>query len=292
MNYRVLTAIFVLIGPFWAEASDEPCNIRRDPNQQQYSDLIQAATIVGEENRETEEQYAKTSQNPIEKVQQAFGATGILNCGGFELTAQVSGKANVLTTAGHMFFDDNCNPKPAVDVSQCFFRKSGNADEKLYYLDAASLKTGKCVVGGNMGDWATVKMTENVEGVEPYHVPSGPVRPKVGETILTVSGYAMNFNDANQSSSNLNVCSIKEVLPDRNTPLRTDCDTGYGASGSAQFLLGPSGISLEPEKLILSAINVAQSKTHVDGAEYGPDQYNISVPVSGKFLDAIKANMR
>jgi aerobic-type carbon monoxide dehydrogenase small subunit (CoxS/CutS family) len=292
MKFQRLMSLILILAPIYGAARTEDCHIKANSNAH-HSDLIQAATIVGADDRKTEDEYAQSSGSALDRVNQAFAASGILNCGGFEQTAQITGKNNVITTAGHMFFDDNCNARANSDVSQCFFRGSGAANEKLYYVDASTLKAGTCQKGGHIEDWAVMKLTEAVEGVEPYRVPSNKVRFREGDTILNVSSFAVNFKGGNQEQANLNVCSIKAVFPDRYTPLKTDCDTGPGASGSAQFILGSGGVSLEPANLILSAINVAESKDHSDGADYNDkSQYNVSVPVAGKFYDALKAAMQ
>ena len=93
-----MLAILTLVSALWSTCYLEQTNFERN------CDLLQRTGQVTEvDHRETLSAYAQRKRLSVSSVEEAFRATGILNCAGLTSTAQLTGKSNVLTAAAHSF---------------------------------------------------------------------------------------------------------------------------------------------------------------------------------------------
>jgi hypothetical protein len=285
LKYLKIIAILTLNSPLFVHAAALDCNLRSRSQSEGAGD-VQAAAIMGDENRQKFDKFA-VAQSPLDKLNEAFAASGVINCGS-EGSAQLTGASDVISTAAHLFFDSKCNLRP--NLEKCYFYRPSQPT-KHFPIDVSSMKsakdTGGCYSENNYFDWAVVKLKDPVDGVVAYEIPTADPILNVDDQMVTVSNGDVNFKSG---GPNIQVCSIRATWHFENVPLTTDCDTGDGSSGAGQFLLQGGKLNLDHEKLIMTPMNVAEKKGAVDGKAFNVDtQYNISIPVETEFLAALKA---
>lgn len=230
---------------------------------------VAGAVVIGGDDR-----------RPIVSADQnaATAATGLLVCGRSVSTAQLVEATDVIITAAHVFYRDRFCRRG--DLRGCFFRLANGRDPTRYRLDPMSLKTAAgCSFSDPKLDWAVVKLVKPVPLVEPYRVFRG--QPLAGSRIIQISAVDRSFVVEGVHRRAIQACRIKEFGEEG--LLKTDCDTGTGSSGAAQLTIAA------PAPQIV-ALNVGQASAALDGHEYNADwQYNVSISLSGAFLDAIQA---
>jgi hypothetical protein len=187
----------------------------------------------------------------------------------------------VITTASHHFFDRDCQ---RVDIpGTCYFQQLGS--QKKYLADITTLKSD-CVPHRGKGDWAVVKLKKPVSDGRFYRVPESDVELRVGEITMVVSSSQINFKVGEAYPPSVQNCEIKEVTS--YGIFLHDCDTGGGSSGSAHLANSDAGRTLVGINVGFSAEDSAQ-RPIPDGEPFNIDHhYNISIPVAGELLKAIK----
>lgn len=89
--------------------------------QSREAPLADPVGIFGEDDRRTEEKYARENKMSLSQVQNRYAATGILTCEGSELTANLTLVNNLIVTSAHGFFNEvsckqrsraSCAPRP------------------------------------------------------------------------------------------------------------------------------------------------------------------------------------
>ncbi len=210
-------------------------------------------------------------------------------CGPVALTAQLTGKKNMVTTVSHIFHRlPDCQ---FFEPSNCTVKFPLSGSDRIYKIKANTLESGGCTAPfKSKQDWAVIELTTDVEGVTPYDVPAAQHEVAEGTAILQVASYTDNFKPRKPSRffQNIQNCQVRNRGAYANIALQTDCDTGGGASGAGQ-LVNING------RLTLAAINVAERSNLPDPknpndrrppvAEYDKALHsNVSVPVEGEFL--------
>jgi len=277
LKSTLMTSAFLLAQHSFAMIPMVPkCNIQ--PTLENQANLLHRVARIGKEDRRV----------IPPALQKKFEATGSLGCGGMRnLTAQVTGKGNVITTAGHTFFSKSCEP---LGAKGCVFEVTVDGRKKTYKVKPETLKTGKCPRPDRNEDWATLQLEASIDGVTPYDIPESDLFLNEGEQIMQISAHHVNFVVNNKTPKTMEECRIRGVFPGHTIPVQTDCDTGNTSSGSAQFVV-------RDKKMIFAAMNVAEVRGSdgklTDGTEFDDQNFfNISVPVSGEFLRSIKEQMR
>jgi hypothetical protein len=247
--------------------------------------LHNVVMVTTTDHRETLDQYADRKKYDRYKVEASFKATGILNCSGMEATAQLTGSKKVLTTCAHAFFNDDCTLRK---VSKCFFVLNGDSYVTRYPVDPDSLRSGGCPSHDRRKDWATIKLSTEVPGVAPYDYPQKDQPLVKNQPIVQVSARNINFKIGDTYPKTIEECFIRDIFDHATLPLLTDCNAGKWSSGAAQFV-----IDKFTGKTVIGAINVAESLVNPPQTGYDPDGlFNVSVPLSGKFLEALKENLK
>ena len=247
--------------------------------------LLHLAKIVGQEDRMTFEEYAQAKGMEIKDVEDQFGATGVLTCRGkgteFQFTAQIAGSSSVVIGAAHGFFNKDCSRKP-IELCSLFLFKGKTVVENR--VEMSSLKLGGCPFftkpSNASVDWMVAKLISPAKA-RPYGISSdNPLSP--GQKVLQVSAFSENFRPEQDYPRHITECSLRDIGSNPNRPILTDCDTGGGSSGSAQLVIKES-------KLYVASIHVAYTGSGKDGQAYNRTLFhNVSVPISGQFLEAIK----
>lgn len=214
-----------------------------------FRDLIHKTAAVGNAGRMTEEEYAKAKKKPLAEVKKEFAATGTLKCGTKELSAQLTGANNVITTAGHSLFTiTNCTQVRAPE--SCKF--SINVGGKSITKDVAGLvDTGfnSCRVGARASlnqDWAVMSLKEGIEGADYYELPYESDSIKPMQNVVAVAAQSIDFVRKDKSGKKIYPKSIEDCqiqTPNSlNLPryFESDCDAAIGASGGSILKRGAS----------------------------------------------------
>lgn len=252
----------------------------------QFSDiakLAQKISVVQDDNREIFADYSRRKKISLEETERRFGATGVVYCGGQQGTAQVTGNRLVITTAKHIFFDNNCQPYAG---NNCFFAlRNDQGNVKKFPIDRSSVRAGPaCAINvDRSSDWAVAELTIPVpQPINPYKISEQELAIGTNADLVQISSYSDNFHPEMGKPRYITECKVQDVARDRTIPIQSDCDSGPGASGSAQL------IETNPGEFQLAAIQVAHSADSYDSMPYRSDEYyNISVPVNNDFRTAI-----
>lgn len=180
------------------------------------------------------EDYADAKHVTLKSVKNQFSASGKLVCPAYTGTAQVTGSANILTTAAHLFYDKTCKQ---VAIERCTFEPLFSHDK--YHLVAKGSHIGPCVIGraNTTDDWAAVYVDRPVRGVTPYKVPDLPVSIDVDTNLTVVSASARSISH----SPFIVECRVRDRDYYPNMDELDDCSSNNGSSGSAQLVPGSSG---------------------------------------------------
>ena len=254
---------------------------------EQYANIIyQIAQISIPDGRRTLPQYAREKGLKTTDVEKLFKGTGQMNCNGKVATANITGKANVLTFAGHQLYEENCGLKEPL---KCIFTLDENPGTKEYEIDYSSLKKGDCRAG-SITDWATVKLKEMVPNVKPYEIPTDEIPPRIqrNQPLLQASFKHDNFIVDGKYPKTIEECFAQDIDRRPTTPIQTSCNTGGASSGSAQFIREAS-----TGKTVIGALNTREHARLKPGSGYDPDGlYNGSVELRGDFLKAVRENLK
>lgn len=295
----ILTTIAALSLQSRAEVCEEsPC---QDTSQliDSYRCLIHKAAVVDEDGRRTEEEYAGDKVKPLSAVQNRFAPTGILKCNGSELSAQLTGATDVITTAGHGFVNtDTC--RKTTSPESCTFTVKIGSDERVSKISGMVGTGFNCPTPTRPhDDWAVLKIDPPLDGINPYHLPDEP-EIKEGIEVTSVSAMARDFVRIDPKTKKkilpktIEECRSKKAYGiGRTVLLESNCDFGRGNSGGS-LLRTING------KDVLVAISVGnrESEEQLRKAErrgtpntgpYKIDEWaTFHVPLNSRFLDTVK----
>lgn len=282
--FQKLKWMTIIILFFQASISNSFPNLNCKKNQ--FSDLAQLSqkiSVVETDSRELFANYARRKRLNLTEVENQFGATGVVSCGGPNGTAQITGNRLVITSAKHIFFDKKCNPYPHAE--ECFFAFRGNNGQlKKFAINKTTLRTGACTpTVDSSTDWAVAELTTPVsKEINPYKVSRDDISLSVDTPLTQVSGYSDNFHPEMNKPKYITECKVRDIANYVGVPIQSDCDSGPGASGSAQL------IESSPGDFTIAAIHVGHSADAYDRMPYNADDYyNISIPVANAFKVAI-----
>ena len=265
-----------LVSALWSTCYSEQTNFERNCG------LLQRTGQVTEvDHRETLSAYAQRKRLSVSSVEEEFRATGVLNCAGLTSTAQLTGKSNVLTAAAHSFFGLNCT---RVMPPSCFFVLEDELFAPRYYVDYVVSGCPQIAPGN---DWAVVKLQTGVPRLRPYDYPATDPVLQTDKPVTQVSARADNFMVGDNYPKTIERCYLRVINPRSWFPILTDCNTGQGSSGAAQFIEDGKG------KTVVGAIHVADSVGGKPKSGFDPHTlFSISVPLAGDFLQALRETLK
>lgn len=238
--------------------------------------LVHKIALLGKDGRELVSEYqdrknkGRPSRDQID-YRKKFEATGILNCGGSIGSAQLSGAADVITTASHAFWGKNC--EPWLSEGLCFFETAG----QKVMVDMTSVR-GSCPYPDMRKDWAVVKLKKAIKDVQPYAIPDQDWYLDEGRNITQVSAAnKSNFKNRSQEKT-VQDCRVRNVFKKGVVAATHDCDTDKYTSGASQ---------LDAETYMLVGIHVGGQNLK-NGDYQLPHNYNALVPLNGEFLSELR----
>lgn len=218
-------------------------------------------------------------RQPLPANHAAYRATGILKCryglaAWRQGTAQVTGSRSIITTAGHMFFSERGE---RMNFRECLFYSA--ASDQGIRANLSTVRIGDYRPNDSREDWAILGLDQPVsKDIKPYRIPDDELTLDPGTTLLQLTGYARGFAT---DKPHFNFCQVRDAYLYSVYPLLTDCDSGFGTSGSAQLVEMSNG-------WVLAALHVGDARRQ-EGGGYDPNgNFNTSTPVTGRFLTELK----
>jgi hypothetical protein len=237
--------------------------------------VLTPVVVFGNNSRKTISQFAVAEGLDPADVRRRHAASGLVECGRAHGAGQLTLANNVITTAAHVFFDEDGAPR---GDSCVFALKSPEGHEIQVPIDLSSIITGSRdpYSVATVHDWAAAKLASPVVGPTPYgiapHVDLGPVE-------FAARGH-IDWGDSRQLS--LEKCQLYKQLAQSVEGTREfsfDCDTGNGASGGAVLTDEIGGE--------LAAVLIGYRSVDPEAAlPFSSKHYNFVVSVEGAFRDA------
>lgn len=251
-------------------SSTVPCR------KSQAEKLIDFVKSVKSSDRKTFDEYAAQRGLPVSTIQKKFAATGLLECGKAQTTAQITESSSVITTSRHFFVanrEGKCEERAALKVKECYFyTHDGTGWNVQHTVKTDSLKMGACNSQNTEGDWAVLKLDKPAQGIKPYQVTQVPKGYRESPKVINPAAYSLDFKVGNDYPRVISDCDLIRV----GSVAETSCTAGQGASGSANLVE-------DGDKLKIMAIAI--------GTEQYPNgrTINISTPMNGEFYEAVMA---
>ncbi|PNG25429.1 trypsin-like peptidase domain-containing protein [Methylocella silvestris] len=241
---------------------------------------IQKVVVFGRDSRRTVEQFAAEEKLSAPHLRQKFAASGLIECGGAHGAGQLTLTDDLVTTAAHVFFDEQGVPR----AKTCTFVNEVDGKEVRTPIDSASIVAGSKdpYAVAAVHDWAVARLTRPVTGAAPYGL-AGAQSPNT-PTEFVARGH-MDWGDGRKLS--MEKCGFHDQLSTGDEGTREfsfDCETGDGASGGA-LIFGDKG---DP---MVGAILVGwRSNKPFHSAPFSPTHYNFAVTIEGAFKKAVIAS--
>ena len=198
---------------------------------------IVPVVVFGPEARQAPMAFAQSHKLDPAEVSRGHVASGLIQCGNAHGAGQLTLTDDVVTTAAHVFYDENGLPR----ARSCTFDLTINGLETRVPIDLSS------VVAGSTNpydvevahDWAVARLSHAVIGVKPYGL-ADSVRDIHDEAPVTfVARGHIDWGDAKDLS--MQDCMMHKNIskgPEGTREFSFDCDTGDGASGGALMFDG------------------------------------------------------
>ncbi len=274
------TASFVALTLLSTAALSDAALVKAPPAAVAEGALAPVVPVVvfGQDARRLPDAFAAEHDLPRAEVVRAHEASGLIQCGNAHGAGQLTLTDDVVTTAAHVFFDEDGLPRS----SSCSFVLTVNGAEVKVPINTASIVAGstKPYDEAVTSDWAVARLTHAVTGVKPYGIASD-IHPD--EAVTFVARGHIDWGEAKKLS--MQACTLHDRLSVGSKGTREfafDCDTGDGASGGA--LMFDAGMSR------IGAILVGwRSNRPFRAMPYSAMHYNFAVTVEGAFRQAVYA---
>ena len=184
----------------------------------------------------------------------------------------------MITTAAHVFFDENGLPRSR----SCTFDLMVNGSEMLVPIDLGSIVAGstKPYDVAVTHDWAVARLSHAVSGAKPYGI-AADIR--ADKPVTFVARGHIDWGEAKRLS--MQDCLLHDKLSDGLEGTREfsfDCDTGDGASGGA--------LMFDRDYSRIGAILVGwRSNRPFKAMPFSSTHYNFAVTLEGAFRQAVYA---
>ncbi len=241
---------------------------------------VDKVVVFGRNSRRTVEQFASEENLDPAVLRHKFAASGLIECGAAHGAGQLTLTDDLVTTAAHVFFDEDGAPR----AKTCTFVNEVDGHEVRTKIDLSSIVAGSKnpYAVAAVHDWAVARLTRPVIGATPY----GLARAESPNTpVEFVARGHIDWGGGRELS--MEKCALHDQLTVGEEGTREfsfDCETGDGASGGA-VIVGDKGNPL------VSAVLVGwRSNKPFHSAPFSRTHYNFAVTVEGAFKNAVVAS--
>ena len=234
------------------------------------------AIVFGPDPRENVEDFARERRLDAEALKRQHAASGLIRCGNARGAGQLTLATYVVTTAAHVFYDEQGRLR--ADSRNCVFLAEAGGQQITTAIDVGSIVAGTHTpyVTGAVHDWAVARLLRPLREATPYALGA----PSPGAAVRFAARGHVDWGEGRALS--LETCRFRQGLDlgaEGTREFAFDCAAGLGASGSA--LLEPAGARL-------LAIFVGFHTASPEGrTPFAPDNYNFAVTVEGAFRRAV-----
>jgi len=239
---------------------------------------IVPVVVFGQDARRTPQAFAEEHQLSAADAVRTHTASGLIQCGNAHGAGQLTLTDDVVTTAAHVFFDENGLPR----ARTCSFDLTVNGSPVHVPIDLGSVVAGstKPYDVAVTHDWAVARLTHAVTGVRPYGIMADI---HDNEPVTFVARGHIDWGEAKALS--MQDCLMHDQLSQGEEGTREfsfDCDTGDGASGGA--------LMFDRDHSRIGAILVGwRSNRPFKAIPFSRTHYNFAVTLEGAFRQAVYA---
>lgn len=274
--------------------TNEHWQVRENPR-------VAQVAIFGDDDRRTEEQYARENNMTLAEVQNRYAATGVLTCDRSELTANLTLSNDLIVTSAHGFWGGDC--EKLTKPSACTFTiKIGKVTKKARVKGLVAAGYSCPILPAKADDWAILRLETAIEGVQPYAVARDLVEEgasAVHVSAITTDGFkdGVRLPRLTKSIGNCTVHKLYRPYVTRATIFSSDCDFAAGGSGGAVLhesssgpkLVGVSKGSNERDDQLYNALRVGKA---ISGPFIERDWAAYHVPLHYEFLEALLKTLK
>jgi hypothetical protein len=241
---------------------------------------VDRVVVFGRNSRRTVEEFAAEQKLDPAELHRKFAASGLIECGAAHGAGQLTLADDLVTTAAHVFFDEDGVPR----AKTCTFVNEVDGKEIHTPIDSASIIAGSKnpYAVAAVHDWAVARLTRPIAGATPYGL-AGAATPN--SPIEFVARGHIDWGEGRELS--MEKCGLHDQLSVGDEGTREfsfDCETGDGASGGALIV----GETADP---VVGAILVGwRSNKPFHSAPFSTTHYNFAVTIEGTFKKAIIAS--
>ena len=240
---------------------------------------IVPVVVFGQNARRLPDAFAAEHGLDVDAVAREHAASGLIQCGNAHGAGQLTLSDDVITTAAHVFFDENGVPR----ASSCSFKITVDGRESQVAIDLSSIVAGSTrpydVAVSH--DWAVARLARPLYGIRPYGLAEN-IHDE--EPVTFVARGHIDWGGAKELS--MQDCQLHAQLsPTADEGTREfsfDCDTGDGASGGA--------LMFDRDRSKIGAILVGWRSNHpFNAVPFSKKHYNFAVTLEGGFRQAVYA---
>ena len=247
------------------------------------------AGVIGSENRQAIDDYARNRHMSADQARQTFAASGRIMCNFSAASAFLVYRNNIVVTARHVVYSEPDQPSYAgrMNVHRCGFEVTDGKASTWHNVDIKTITylSDKQRSHADRFDWVVMRLFGPVDGVTPYRLPSAPA--KVGEAATAVTIRQDGFPKQDWNERILADCKVRNTRAIDAIPaagVETDCSQGAGASGGALLRQTADGYE---------AIGILSSSTEGRCRRFDPVQcHTFAVGLTGPVIDAIRSLAR
>ena len=234
--------------------------------------------VFGKNSRETVAEFAAAHREAAPAVRRAYAASGVIRCGRAHGAGQLTLADDVVTTAAHVFFDQNGNPR----ASSCRFEVTRGDATVSVSVNMRSIVAGSYdpYAIAAVHDWAAARLDMPIKDAAPYQL--APAQAAGAKVKFVARGH-VDWGGARRLS--LEDCKLRNQLnrgAEGTREFSFDCETGDGSSGGA--VMTRDGVGE------LFAVLVGyRSIDPLAAMPFSALHYNFVVSVEGAFRAAVLA---
>lgn len=234
--------------------------------------------VFGQDARRLPDVFAAEHNLDAADVVRNHVASGLIQCGNAHGAGQLTLTDDVVTTAAHVFYDENGLQR----ARTCSFDVKLNGRDVNVPIDLGSIVAGstKPYDVGAAHDWAVARLVRPLIGVKPYGIAADIHED---EPVTFVSRGHIDWGGAKELS--MQDCLLHDRLSTGEEGTREfsfDCDTGDGASGGA--------VMFDRDYSRIGAVLVGwRSNKPFKAVPYSHTHYNFAVTIEGAFRQAVFA---